>query len=106
MKNKKLILIMFLLFLNLQQESIKAAGFDEAAAKQLVDSFITPLTNTALWLIPTATALSCFIMFLFYIGKDEDEKQQKPFGKAVKKIIGWAVFVWCIPAILKIFGIA
>ena len=84
---------------------INAVGFNEAAAKDLITSFVTPLTSFLLWAVPVTAAAACLAAYLRWVGKDEDEKEQKPIAKQLKTIIFWAVVVESIRAIFKIFGL-
>ena len=84
---------------------VKAVGFDEAAAKDLASSYIQPLTSFLLWAIPGVCVLGCLAKYVTWMGKDDDEKEQKPIEKSLKKYVFWAAVVFVIDIILKVFGL-
>ncbi|MCI6272218.1 MAG: hypothetical protein MR601_04640 [Erysipelotrichaceae bacterium] len=84
---------------------VKAVGFDEAAAKSLAESYITPFTSFLLWAVPLVCVVGCIGKYITWMGKDDDEKEQKPIAKSIKKYIFWAVVVESIAAIMKVFGL-
>lgn len=98
-------ILSFITFMAVLTTPINAVGFNEAAAKDLITSFVTPLTSFLLWAVPVIAAAACLAAYLGWVGKDEDEKEQKPIAKQLKKIIFWAVVVESISAIFKIFGL-
>lgn len=80
--------------------------FDSGAAEGAATGFMTPLTSTALWLVPVMTGLVLIISGLSWLTKDEDEKENKPFLKTFKRIITVAIIIECVPVLLRIFGIS
>lgn len=104
-KKFKGLLFMLAAMLLQQPLPIYAVGVDEGALANLVDSFVSPVLNYAMVLIPVAAAVACGVTYLMWLSKDENEKESKPVGKSVKRIIFWAVIIEAVPAILKIFGL-
>ncbi|MEG1065930.1 MAG: hypothetical protein RR929_01560 [Erysipelotrichaceae bacterium] len=80
--------------------------FDNTAAQTAAKAFLEPLTTFALWAIPLVTAVVILISGISWMTMEEDEKEQKPFMKQLKKILLVAVLLECVPTLLKIFGIA
>ena len=85
---------------------VHAAGFNEGEAKSFIESFITPMTNVALWAVPLVAILACIFTGIVWMLKDEEEKESKHWKKPIKGIIFAAVIAESIAVILKIFGIA
>ena len=85
--------------------NVNAVGFDEAAAKSLAESYITPFTSFLLWAVPLVCVAGCIGKYITWMGKDDDEKEQKPIEKSIKKYVFWAVVVESIAAIMKVFGL-
>lgn len=98
-------ILSFITFMAVLTTPINAVGFNEAAAKDLITAFVTPLTSFLLWAVPVTAGAACLAAYLRWVGKDEDEKEQKPIAKQLKTIIFWAVVVESISAIFKIFGL-
>lgn len=106
MKNlKRIIFNMFILMFTIAPMNVYAVGFDIDAAKSLVESFMTPLTSFLLWAVPIAAIAACLASYISWAAKDDDEKEQKPVAKTIKKIIFWAVIAEMISAIFKVFGL-
>ena len=80
--------------------------FDAGQAKTAANGFLTPLSDTALWAIPLIALVVIAVSGISWLSKDEDEKEQKPFTKTVKRIVFVSILVECAPVLLKIFGIA
>ena len=71
----------------------------------LVNSFLQPATTAFMVLIPSITVLYILAQAFLWYTQDEQQHQQEPFGKKVKRAIIIAVVAFSITAILKIFGI-
>lgn len=80
-------------------------SFSVDKAVALFSQFATPFLSFVLIVIPTITAISCGIMFIKDRLSDENEQQQKPLGPRISKVIGWAVAMELITAILDVFGL-
>lgn len=87
-------------------QPVYAVGFDGDIAKSTWDSFAVPLTNFIMVAIPIAVVIAAGIAYLVWLGKSEEEKENRPFFKSVKNYIGGALVVWLIPVLLRIFGIS
>lgn len=85
--------------------NVHAVGFDENAAKALAESYITPFTSFLLWAVPLVCVAGCVAKYITWMGKDDDEKEQKPIAKSIKTYIFWAVIVESVAAIMKVFGL-
>lgn len=104
-KIQRIITNMFILMFAIAPINVYAVGFDEAAAKALVEQFMTPLTSFLLWAVPIAAIAACLASYISWATKDDDEKEQKPVAKTIKKIIFWAIIAEMISAIFKVFGL-
>ena len=84
---------------------VSAAGFDAAAAQQLVSSYLDPLSNFLLIVCPTVAVVAVSVSFISWAMKDEDDRERSPFTKKVKTILFACVLVSVFSLLLKIFGI-
>lgn len=73
----------------------------KSESKPWIDSF----TDFALWLIPGVGIIACIAHGLSWMAKEEDEKEQKPIRKTLKKIVTWTIVVEMIPTIFKILSL-
>ena len=105
-KNSIVIVISLVLFNPMVISAVKTPTFNDGAAKEATQGFLTPMMNFALWLVPILTGLVWGIAGLAWLAKDEDDREQKPFMKTSKRIVIVGVIVECIPVLLKIFGLA
>lgn len=105
MKKNLIKLNLVLGLLILQTQGVLAIGFDEAEAKRLATSYTGPFTTFLLWAVPIICVIGCVAKYITWMGKDEDEKEQKPIGKSIKRYIFWAVIVESIASIMKVFGL-
>ena len=78
-------------------------GFNEQGATNLLESFLTPISNTLLWAIPVAAGAACMLVYLQWLGKDEMEREHSPYGRSIKKIVIGAVIAYGINGILNLF---
>lgn len=80
-------------------------GIDEAGMKNEVQEWTTPLTNIALWVIPIVGGLAALYHGISWLTKEEDEKEQKPIKKILKKILFATIILELIPTIMKLLGL-
>ena len=78
---------------------------DGNALVSLVKSFLDPATTAGMLIIPSAGVLYIIVQSLKWYASDEQEQQQNPIGKKIKKAIFVAVILFSLTAILRIFGI-
>lgn len=67
--------------------------------------WIDSLTNYALWVIPSLGIIAGVAHFIGWLTKEEDEKEQKPIRKTLKKIVTWTIVAEMIPTIFKLFNL-
>lgn len=79
--------------------------FDNNEAQRLARGIITPMTTFALWATPLVAGLAAALTAVQFFSKDEEEREQKPLGRSLSKILKGAVLAMSVPAILKIFGL-
>lgn len=89
----------------LRRINYEPGGFDGGAAWDLVDKYISPLTSFLLLLVPVVAIAAALYTYIQWALKDEDERDQRPYGKSLKKIILGAVIAESITIIFKIFGL-
>lgn len=80
------------------------AAVDTGAAKALIQSYTTPITNLALWLIPVIALISLLVSFAKWYMLDDREKDQNPFSKTLKKHLIALAIAESLSTILKILG--
>ena len=78
---------------------------DGDALVRLVKSFLDPATTAGMLIIPSAGVLYIIVQSLKWYASDEQEQQQNPIGKKIKKALILMVVLFSLTAILKIFGI-
>ena len=78
---------------------------DGNALVALVKSFLDPATTAGMLIIPSACVVYCIVQAIKWYASDEQEQQQNPIGKKIKKAIFVAVILFSLTAILRIFGI-
>lgn len=81
-------------------------GFNTEEAKRLFNSIANPLTSFLLWATPFICIAACIWKYVAWAGKDEDEQEQRPIWKTIKKYIFWAIIIESLSAIMKIFGLS
>ena len=79
---------------------------DGNALVSLVKSFLDPATTAGLLIIPPSCMVYCIVQGIKWYASDEQEQQQNPIGKKLKKAIFIAVVLFSLTTILKIFGIS
>lgn len=80
------------------------AAIDEGAFKEYVNSYIQPITNALLWLLPLIGMMAAGFAVIRWLLKDEIEREQHPVHKPLIKIL-WAVGIGeSISVIFKILG--
>ncbi|MFV0380763.1 MAG: hypothetical protein ACK5KR_00790 [Breznakia sp.] len=89
----------------IEAEGATTPTFDNSAAETAANKFVEPLTTFLLWATPVIAGVVIMVIGILWMIKDEDEREQKPFMKQVKKIIIVAIVVESISTILKIVGI-
>lgn len=104
-KLKYLMTTMILYIVSILSVYAKDPEFNNAEAQSLVNKILEPLTTFALWAIPAVTLAVLAYNGIQWLMKDEDERENKPFGKTFKKTIFVAVLLELLPTILKIFGL-
>lgn len=77
---------------------------DTEALKAESQPWINTFIDYSLWLIPSVGVIACFAHAVGWLTKEEDEKEQKPIRKTLKKIITWTIAAEMIPTIFKLFG--
>lgn len=77
---------------------------DTAGMKEEANNWLEPLTDVALWAIPAITLLACAVHGISWMMKEDDEKEQKPVRKTIKKIITWGIIIELLPTIIKLLG--
>lgn len=78
---------------------------DGDALVSLVKSFLDPATTAGMIIVPSACVVYCIVQVIKWYAADEQEQQQNPIGKKIKKAVFIAVVLFSLTAILKIFGI-
>lgn len=78
---------------------------DANALVSLVKSFLDPATTAGMLIIPSACIVYCIVQTIKWYASDEQEQQQNPIGRKIKKAISVAVILFSLTAILRIFGI-
>ena len=73
----------------------------KSESKPWIDSF----TDFALWLIPSVGIIACIAHGFSWMAKEEDEKEQKPIRKTLKKIVSWTLVIEMVPTIFKILNL-
>ena len=63
------------------------------------------VTALLLLLVPVVAIAAALYTYIQWALKDEDERDQRPYGKSLKKIILGAVIAESITIIFKIFGL-
>ena len=86
-------------------EKRKANDMDGTALVTLVKSFLDPATTAGMLIIPSACIVYCIVQAIKWYASDEQDQQQNPIGKKIKKAIFVAVVLFSLTAILRIFGI-
>ena len=86
-------------------EKRKANDMDGTALVTLVKSFLDPATTAGMLIIPSACVVYCIVQAIKWYASDEQDQQQNPIGKKIKKAIFVAVVLFSLTAILRIFGI-
>ena len=79
---------------------------DGTALVSLVRSFLDPATTAGMLIIPSACIVYCIVQAIKWYASDDQEQQQNPIGKKIKKAILVAVVLFSLTAILRIFGIS
>lgn len=79
-------------------------NIDENAMTDLVKEFTTPITNICLIVVPIIGILACLYTGVIWFTKDEEEREQKPLGRSIKKILLLTFVLEALPALMKIFG--
>lgn len=82
-----------------------SAGFNDGAARSLVNSYLEPMTKFFLWLVPGVGVFSALVTAVIYMLKDEEEKDRHKYHKTLKKILAVCVVAECILSIFAIVGI-
>lgn len=80
-------------------------GFDGDEAYALVNSFLSPITSFLLILVPIVAAAVALWSYISWAMKDEDEREQRPYFKSLKKILIGAIIAESVTVIFKIFGL-
>lgn len=89
----------------LSTTNVFAAGVDEQAFKDLIDSFLNPLKNSILYAIPAAAVIAIAIMAMRNFFKNEEQKEEFDLiGKIIKTGI-IAGLAQSAALVLKIFGV-
>ena len=78
---------------------------DGDALVALVKTFLDPATTAGMVIVPSACVVYCIVQVIKWYASDEQEQQQNPIGKKLKKAVFIAVILFSLTAILKIFGI-
>lgn len=93
------------LLLKTQLVLATAPKINEGKARDLILSYLTPLSNILVWVIPAAALFACLGSLFFWMLKDEDDKERhKPF-RMIKRIIIVAIIGESLSAIFVILGI-
>lgn len=80
-------------------------GIDQNAAKTLIKKYTDPAISILLWVIPFACTIACISCVINWLGKSDEEKEQRRPGGVIKKIIFWSIVAESIVGILAIFGL-
>ncbi|WP_071441737.1 hypothetical protein [Traorella massiliensis] len=80
-------------------------SFNEDEARNTFNEWFTPLTDFALWAIPITGMFVLLVSYIGWLGKDENEKEQRPFKKTGITILVTTIIVELIPTFFKIFGL-
>lgn len=87
-----------------KKEENPTIDIDESAMTDLIKEFTVPITNICLIVIPILGILACLYNGVIWFTKDEEEREQKPLGRSIKKILLLTFVLEALPALLKIFG--
>lgn len=85
--------------------TVLAPGFNLGLFQSTAKGFIEPITTAALWIIPILGLCVILWQGVMWLQKDEDEKEQKPFRKTLKRDMIWIIGLELVPVLLKIFGL-
>lgn len=108
-KKIKRVVMLFVMGVSLLPVGIFAAGepqFNSGEAQNAASNILTPMIDFGLWIIPSVATVSIIVAGVIWLCKDEDEKENKPFTKTLKRILIVAVAIESVQVILRIFGIA
>ena len=82
-----------------------ATGINKEAAQALIKTYTDPAISILLWIIPFACTIACISTVVMWLGKSDEEKEQRKPGGIIKKIIFWSIVAESIVGILAIFGL-
>ena len=80
-------------------------SFDIELFKSTAQGLINPITTAALWIIPILGGCVILWQGIMWLQKDDDEKEQKPFRKTLKRDMMWIIGLELVPVLFKIFGL-
>ena len=106
----KLAMYMMILVVNGVPKVHALSGFDapqvnEEALNELTNSYTSPALKYLYGIVPVITIIVCIVEYLKYQFKDENEKDQKPFGKTVMRNIMIMILVLLLPTLFKALGV-
>ena len=79
-------------------------NIDEQGLKDWIKSIVQPITNIALFVIPLIAVATTLISFAQWFALDDQEKQQRPFSKVLKRNGLALIIAESIPVLLKFIG--
>lgn len=88
------------------QVAFADVSFNSGQAKTDIQNLLNPVSNVLLWAALPLTGASIGLEYLSWNGKDEEEKENMPFGKVVKKRVIAFVLFGLTGAMLKWFSIS
>lgn len=106
-KNIKIAISTFVIFTIFRLNSVSAAvTFNQGQATSDIKGLLDPIANFLIIISLPATICSIIFSYITWTGKDEEEKEQLPFHKTIKKHIIAFVLCGLAGAILKWFTIS
>lgn len=88
------------------QVAFADVSFNSGQAKTDLQNILDPISNVLLWLGLPVTAAAITFEYISWNGKDEEEKENMPFGKIVRKRVIAFVLFGLVGAMLKWFSIS
>ena len=79
-------------------------NINETGIKEWIQGIVQPITNVALFVIPLIAVAATLVSFAQWFALDDQEKQQRPFSKVLKRNGLALIVAESIPVVLKLIG--